>query len=1400
VDSEKPDVQASWETAIARKHTKKPAVTTSNPPAATTTVKNTDAKPSPTEAKHMGNTPQVPVENMSHTVAGLGTEQQGTPVLSPDNALMAPIAVMTDEEKMRQMLLLNVLKKYSPKKELQKSPRQASDPQEIAKLIRKKKKKLGQKQQQQQQQLEASGSPIKKKLKKKKQLRSNKLSTSSMLLSQQQQQLAMNNSCTEDISTELLSICMESNIETPANNSAESSAPACLLRIPAVMPPPYGRPMPAEADESAQLRPNNDHEAVDGSGSAIDGEPARLVVDERAEADPDAPAVSPSPKEEFPREKSSNENAAKEIVTSSEGTMGEPSLEMESACADGHHCAPRSSDSELQASNFSDALAPVIPSVPVLSSDKTEEQGTENKATGEDTHKDMATDERKDNVLDVKETVDVKDRPQDDNICPEDAQKDAVGKTGKDKNDRVEGNIMKDSDTDVTNGDVKGLVKCTAQDLDSDKGATKEKDKHAKEATRTDANKDARKGVQDDVEKRKGKCIGKDLSKDLDKCAKKEKDKKAEAASRTGTETQKEAGKSVKNEGKGTGEDLGDYLDKNVEKVKDEQVKEATRKDAKKDTGKGENKNMNTVRDRPKESSRDTRKDIAKGVKNSIGIDIGNDKCIENRENACKALIAEAQPSVNEKVSEMNSCSEENIRAGKEEDKSEHSGVSEAKFDMSDMSAANVDGCAEPERLLPPPPPLLAPGHVDDKTFCYVDPVFPAGWSVMVKLRNSDVAASSIKSDSYYYTPCGARLRSRAEIVKFLRGKLVPSTRSHRPPLPLAVMPQKSELRPEDLQLTTVVEKELFEVRPASPVEATVDKVEQKAEESKHKVDAATGAVVARPDVLREKKEPSNNHLSGSPVKTRSACSLATSRAAALKKKAVLAITKKTRKLLRESDDVTIMAAVPVKKSEGCCGATPGEENLFKVPTLENLRMLRSKQGPKAALSMKRKVLPAQPVVGRPSEQDHKVEEEKGEGVDNIKPEEKRKVKKNLLVLSDEAPKSSKKSIIEEETKKTENTSPTRTTRANSDLEKSASKSSHNHTVVDSSSELNDAKSELTVSSSQSDSDVIEVISPVPAGAENADKSSQDGRDEGDASVSRRLTRSNSETGATDVIVEKLTPPTRASTRQTRASLGELEQQQQLPALPSDSGSILKHDADNLTVGEKANERKIEDGPVEAIKIKEEEEEKVDKAAVKPGRGRPPKRKRASQAVANNEDNSTETSTNNKAPLAAVVVAPAPTTGLKEEEDEVEVIIEVSPKRRRLLGPASRRAKRPRSTDSESDETGADMMKRLKSEEAVAENSRISEPNDIIRGAKEEAAELPHMLRSLLRCQLLLVNTFQRQLGQLACAHCASAGALRAESLVIDMAGGAMAAECAHCRWTTVRKISVASREEKDAL
>ena len=763
-----------------------------------------------------------------------------------------------------------------------------------------------------------------------------------------------------------------------------------------------------------------------------------------------------------------------------------------------------------------------------------------------------------------------------------------------------------------------------------------------------------------------------------------------------------------------------------------------------------------------------------------------------------------------------------------------------------DMSAANVDGClhvseAEPEVV-------LAPGHVDNKTFYYVDPAFPAGWCVMVKLRSSDT--SLIKSDTYYYTPCGTRLRSKSEIVKFVAGRLASRPAPSQPPLPLASLPRKDELHSEDLLLTTCVEKELFEavhLRPPSAVEIPPVTREENS--------TTTAAVLAvandHPDVLREKKEPAN--LNGSsPVKTRAARSLVNSRAALLKKRAVLAVTKKQKKkLMMDKEDVTLLSAASDNSKKT---VVTDDENLFKVPTMENLRMLRSKQGPVKLSLMKRKLAPPASTSTVEKGQDEEAE---------------KKVRRKLLMP--EGPRLAKRTNVElqdPEDKKADAVAvvaqPTRTTRAKADLEKTTSNTANTIESMcqsrgDTSKESEAAGAGGTMIGKKSNSAAVvadsmetkpdDKNSVEETGNSNLAASDQPAREDvkeeeeevvGSSSSKRRKTRSSSESsgGVVDISVVDNTRP-RMTGRLTRSASSDVDQQQQ-PAeavvsvgsstklssvLPKDS-CHAKETSDPIVSANKEDESgETEDNPAGAVDTEKTGEKDGPSSDSKSsprttsndiivrhvGRGRPRKQTPRSQLSHDSGEEKSTKPDSTKSDMVELSCPPGETqppvsSKAKEEEEEMkntttdQAVILASPtKRRLLLGPASRRRKRPRSTDGEKDEAENGNRKRPKVE---AIGSRIPEEDTAckkdVTEEEEENTEVPRILKNILRCQLMLVNTFQRQLMRVACGHCTATGSFLADSLVVDLPGRVMAAECAECHWTTVRKITVA--EEAKAL
>ena len=172
-------------------------------------------------------------------------------------------------------------------------------------------------------------------------------------------------------------------------------------------------------------------------------------------------------------------------------------------------------------------------------------------------------------------------------------------------------------------------------------------------------------------------------------------------------------------------------------------------------------------------------------------------------------------------------------------------------------------------------------GHIDDKTFYYVDPTFPQGWYIKVKLR-SDLT----KADSYFYPPCNTQLRSKAEIIKFLEGNLNNKPSKKRPGLPIRRMPARKDLDEKDFAFTLNIEPEIFQTKRKKGIK-----------KKKKKIDSEGQC---------NEKDVSDNGV-GNPGEN-----------------------------------------VEIVKPES-------EENCFKVPTMENLRMLRSRKNVKNSKSLKLK-------------------------------------------------------------------------------------------------------------------------------------------------------------------------------------------------------------------------------------------------------------------------------------------------------------------------------------------------------------------------------------------------------------------------------------------------------------
>eukprot|EP00092_Neocalanus_flemingeri_P018121 GFUD01019612.1.p1 GENE.GFUD01019612.1~~GFUD01019612.1.p1 ORF type:complete len:2021 (+),score=754.74 GFUD01019612.1:811-6063(+) len=117
--------------------------------------------------------------------------------------------------------------------------------------------------------------------------------------------------------------------------------------------------------------------------------------------------------------------------------------------------------------------------------------------------------------------------------------------------------------------------------------------------------------------------------------------------------------------------------------------------------------------------------------------------------------------------------------------------------------------------------------------FVYIDPKMPTNWYVMVKKRNDGIQVG--KADSYFFTPCHTKLRSKSEIIKFVEG-LLPS-KPVKKPLPISEMPLREKLLKEDLALTRDVDPKIFGPNKANVDNETTDVNETSKSKGKQALD-----------------------------------------------------------------------------------------------------------------------------------------------------------------------------------------------------------------------------------------------------------------------------------------------------------------------------------------------------------------------------------------------------------------------------------------------------------------------------------------------------------------------------------------------------------------------------------
>jgi hypothetical protein len=311
---------------------------------------------------------------------------------------------------------------------------------------------------------------------------------------------------------------------------------------------------------------------------------------------------------------------------------------------------------------------------------------------------------------------------------------------------------------------------------------------------------------------------------------------------------------------------------------------------------------------------------------------------------------------------------------------------------------------------------------------------------------------------------------------------------------------------------------------------------------------------------------------------------------------------------------------------------------------------------------------------------------------------------------------------------------------------------------------------------------------------------------EDESGSTRRKTRSGSESNGCENVERPVIQPKVAPTRLTRSSSSEVEEETEASDLVAStklavSSSMIKESKGTppkVEAGSSWNreEEKIENelaGQVVssvASNVEEPVEEvKADSSKKSPGvlaTPEPPKRRGRPRIRPRDEG---ETSIipplkedKNATANGDVLEQVAEDVMEKKLEDIPKVkggAAETPAKRRRLLGPSSQRQKRPRRSTEESDDEPktADVGASLKRQKKVEEED-------------EESPPVPQLLRNILRCQLLLVNTFQRQLRQAACGHCQATGSLLPDTVVLQLSDRVLAVQCSLCQWTTVRRIS----------
>ena len=749
---------------------------------------------------------------------------------------------------------------------------------------------------------------------------------------------------------------------------------------------------------------------------------------------------------------------------------------------------------------------------------------------------------------------------------------------------------------------------------------------------------------------------------------------------------------------------------------------------------------------------------------------------------------------------------EESAQSFKENEVEKNKSREEIKSEKSQVETTVQCSESEVKKPLSKDKKPVKKGHLDDKTFFYVDLNFPKDWYVKVKIR-SDTS----KADSYFYTDANYMLRSQKEIVKFLGGKWTSKPSKFKLPFDLKDLPQKEELSKADFNYTIAVDASIFKTK-ASKVKkkpVQIDKSKNNQHEKKPKQNQKIDSTKIEKDAKVVKEQGLDSELLGTEkifekVEVESKNLEASKEADETKSKSkqktpvvskrkkedekkeeILKKEVKTEKAdtgvnselastdnkteavenVKESTAENVGDMMPTEENERSvenkedneadlgCGDEKNSDNppepCFKVPTIENLRMLRSGRNTKNSKSPERdqrnpgKYLPSKADTQSHSESEGSAENEKMQNTNC-------------------AHQSENDSCTDQDEAKTE------TVDINAANEETNNDTTPLKELLKNEPKLLESKPKLKEPSSKEDQEV-----------KNNSASTEEDRKHPKRKIRSDDTVPNS---------PKKLRSSKIRFRNTRNSQIRLlvdnprKADKSCKKEPVQSDKSSKKEIDHKsTIKENDKTTKKDTGPsskVDTTKIDNIDKiskdgsmkESSDKSAKKISATTDKSAKKESDKPAKTDAKNIEPSETMEASAIAAVSSadPAakptgdnldkPETNISQplHTPEVKGPRKVSIGRNKMRGPASKRKYSLTSSDSDEDD--------------------------------QPPAKLPS------RSGCAMVNLFSRRLADTACGHCREAGRFFPESLEVDLSSCALAMQCSACKWTTVRRIEVCNK------